>query len=80
MARSLILPAVEFARALEAAGVVSELDSITRIVIDVDPRDLVKIYVERVAGPQLKDVAGLLGEMMHDGRAVNPDSAPGETP
>lgn len=77
MARNSILPAVQFARALEAAGVVSDLDSIQRIVIDVDPHDLVKVYVERVAGPELKDVAGLLGEMMRDGRAVSPDAPKG---
>jgi hypothetical protein len=73
MATNSILPAVQFARALEAAGVVSDLGSITRIVIDVDPRDLVKVYVERVAGQELKQVAGLLGEMMRDGRAVQPE-------
>lgn len=73
MASNGVLPATEFARALEAAGVISDLDSITRIVIDVDPCDLVKVYVQRVAGPELKLPAGLLGEMMRDGRAANPD-------
>jgi hypothetical protein len=72
-----ILPAVQFARALEAAGVVSDLDSITRIVIDVGPRHVVRVYVERVAGPELDQVAGLLGEMMHDGRAADPDAPRG---
>lgn len=71
MASKGILPAAEFARALESAGVVSDLDTISRIVIDVDPGDLVKVYVERVCGPELKQVAGLLGEMMAGGRAVD---------
>lgn len=77
MAKNSILPAVQFARALEAAGVVSDLNSITRIVIDVDPRDAVKVYVERVAGPALTEVTGLLGEMMRDGRAVDPGAPKG---
>jgi len=65
-----VISAVQFARALEEAGVVSDLNSITRIVIDVNPADVVKVYVERVAGKPMKEVAGLLGEMMHDGRAA----------
>lgn len=77
MASKGILPAVQFARALEAAGVVSDLDTITRIVIDVDPRNVVQVYVQRVAGPELKQVAGLLGEMMRGGRAENPDAPRG---
>lgn len=77
MSANSILPAVQFAKALEAAGVVDDLNSITRIVIDVDPGDMVKVYVERVAGPALKDVAGLLGEMMRDGRAADPDAPKG---
>lgn len=76
MSRS-FLPVAEFARALEAAGVISDLDSVTRVVIDLDPRDVVKVYVERVAGPEIKGVAGLLGEMMRDGRAVDPDAPKG---
>jgi hypothetical protein len=74
MAKNSILPAVQFARALEAAGVVTDLDSIQRIVIDVNPAELVTVYVQRVAGPELKEAAGLLGEMMRDGRAANPDA------
>jgi hypothetical protein len=74
------LPVAEFARALEAAGVVSDLDSIERIVIDLDPHDVVKVYVQRIAGPEIKQVAGLLGEMMRDGRAVNPDAPREHTP
>jgi hypothetical protein len=71
------LPAAEFARALEAAGVISDLDSITRVVIDVNPGEVVTVYVERVGGPALKDVTGLLGEMMRDGRAQNPEAPRG---
>jgi len=72
MATNSSLPAVQFARALEAAGVVTDLDSIERIIIDVNPAELVTVYVKRVAGPQIREAAGLLGEMMRDGRAVNP--------
>lgn len=70
MASNSILPAVQFARALEAAGVVSDLDSVERIVIDINPAEVVTVYVKRVAGPELAQVAGLLGEMMRDGRAT----------
>ena len=72
-----VMPAVQFAKALEAAGVISDLDSITRVIIDVDPRDAVKVYVQRIAGKQVNEVAGLLGEMMRDGRAKVDD---GERP
>ena len=75
MAYNGLLPAVQFAKALEEAGVISDLDTITRIVIDVDPANVVQVYVQRVAGPELEQVAGLLGEMMRDGRA-----APGHVP
>ena len=66
----------EFFRALEAAGVISDLDSITRVIIDVRPGEMVQLYVQRVAGQPLKEVAGLLGEMMRDGGAAVAGEAP----
>ena len=77
MPSSSYLPVAQFAKALEAAGVVSDLDSITRLVIDVNPAEGVTVYVQRVAGPELKDIAGLLGEMMRDGCATNPEAPRG---
>ncbi|MGH6654063.1 MAG: hypothetical protein ACRDVE_02525 [Actinocrinis sp.] len=80
MASNGILPATQFAKALEAAGVVSDLNSIERIVIDVNPAEPVTVYVKRVAGPELKQVAGLLGAMMADGRAETAEPAQAHAP
>lgn len=62
----------EFAAALQAAGVIGDPNEIARVIIDVNPAEGVQVYVQRVAGPQLPEVAGLLGEMMRDGRAASP--------
>jgi hypothetical protein len=59
-----VMTSVQFAKALEEAGVVTDLDSILRIVIDVNPAECVQIYVQRIGDRRLLDVAGILGTMM----------------
>lgn len=59
-----ILTGRAFAKALEEAGVVSDLNTIERIVIDVTASDLVRVYVQRTGDERLPAVAGLLGAMM----------------
>ncbi len=49
-----------FAKALEAAGIVSDLDTIERIVIDVQAQNLVKIHVQRTGDERLIDLAAIL--------------------
>jgi hypothetical protein len=55
------IPGREFAKALEAAGIVSDLDTIERIVIDVRP-DRVDIHVQRAGTKRLLGVAPLLAD------------------
>ena len=50
----------DFARALEQAGVVSDLNSIERIVIDVRADDMVRVHVQRLGDERLIDLAALL--------------------
>jgi hypothetical protein len=50
----------QFAKALEAAGVVSDIDSITRIVIDIDPAKLVEIHIQRAGDARLLDIVPML--------------------
>ena len=50
----------QFAQALEAAGVVSDLSTIERIVIDVTASDFVKVYVKRIGDERLINLAELL--------------------
>ena len=54
----------EFAKALEAAGVVSDLNTIERIVIDVQAMQPVRIYVQRIGDEQLLPAAGILGMLL----------------
>jgi hypothetical protein len=50
----------KFAAALEAAGVISDLDTIERIIIDVDPAKMVTIHVQRVGDERLLEIAAVL--------------------
>ena len=50
----------KFAKALADAGVVSDLDRIKRIVIDVRPDDVVRVHVQRIGDGRLIDVAAML--------------------
>lgn len=49
-----------FAQALADAGVVSDLNTISRIVIDVTANDAVKVHVQRFGDERLIDLAALL--------------------
>lgn len=65
-----------FAKALEEAGVISDLNSITRVIIDIQPGDLVRVYVERVGENRLLDAfSGPLGMMLAE-HAPEPEYAP----
>ena len=65
---------VAFAKALEEAGVISDLDSITRIVIDIQPGDAAHVYVERIGEKRLLDAfKGPLGMMLAENA---PEPAP----
>ena len=55
-----------FAKALEEAGVVSDLNTIQRIVIDIDA-DMARVYVQRIGDKRLLDaISGPLGMMLAD--------------
>jgi hypothetical protein len=63
-----------FAKALEEAGVISDLNSITRVIIDIQPGDAVRVYVERVGDNRLLDaISGPLGMMLAENE---PEPAP----
>jgi hypothetical protein len=38
----------QFAKALEAAGIISDLDSIERVIIEICASDVVRIHVQRI--------------------------------
>ena len=57
----------EFAKALEAAGVVSDLNTIERIVIDVRADDVVHVHVQRMGTERLLSIAPLLPPLIEDG-------------
>jgi hypothetical protein len=65
----------EFAKALEAAGIVTDLNTIERIVIDVPAHDLVRIHVQRVGDERLPSIAEMLAEPCCDlhGRNCEPE-------
>lgn len=64
-----------FAKALEEAGVVSDLNSITRIVIDIQAGDAARVYVERIGDKRLLDaIKGPLGMMLADARTAEPEA------
>jgi hypothetical protein len=50
----------EFAKALESAGVISDIDSILRVVIDIDPAKCVEIHIQRVGDERLLGVVPML--------------------
>lgn len=53
-----------FAKALEDAGVVSDLGTVQRIVIDIDAT-MCRIYVQRIGDKRLLDAfSGTLGMML----------------
>lgn len=64
----------EFARALEAAGIVEDLNTIERIVIDVRAGDLIKLYIQRIGDERLPLIASMLAEQCCDmhGRNCEP--------
>lgn len=67
-----------FAKALEEAGVISDLNSITRVIIDIQPGDVARVYVERVGDKRLLDAfSGPLGMMLPHAAA---DCRPAEGP
>ncbi|HEY5396209.1 MAG TPA: hypothetical protein VIL16_12510 [Trebonia sp.] len=54
-----------FAKALEEAGVVTDLNTVQRIVIDINGWDAVHVYVERIGDSRLLDAfKGPLGMML----------------
>lgn len=44
------------AKALAEAGIVYDLDTVQRIVIDLRTNDPVRIYVQRIGGPELAEL------------------------
>jgi hypothetical protein len=65
----------QFAKALEEAGVISDLNTVQRIVIDVNGWDAVQVYVQRIGDSRLLDAfSGPLGMMLADARAAEPDA------
>ena len=50
----------KFAKALEDAGIVSDLSTIERIVIDVRSDDAVRVHVQRIGDDRLIDLAAIL--------------------
>jgi hypothetical protein len=52
----------QFAKALEAAGIISDLDSIERVIIDIRSGDLVRVHVQHAGDERLLSVAGMLAE------------------
>jgi hypothetical protein len=56
----------EFAQALEAAGVVSDLGTIERIVIDVRAAGAVHVHVQRIGTERLLSIAPLLPPLIED--------------
>jgi hypothetical protein len=55
-----------FAKALEEAGVVSDLDTVERIVIDIDAT-IARVYVQRIGDSRLLEaISGPLGMMLAD--------------
>lgn len=63
-----VLTAPVFAKALEDAGIIKDRHRITRIVIDVDPSDAVKIHVTYIGDDRLLEVTQLLaGAEVHCG-------------
>ena len=49
-----------FAKALEEAGVISDLDNIERIVIDVQVYQPIRVHVQRLGDERLIDLAGMI--------------------
>lgn len=45
---------------LHEAGLIPSPNNVTRVIIDINPRDAVKVYVESIAGESLIDIVGLL--------------------
>ena len=63
-----------FAKALEEAGVITDINRVERIIIDVaDAMAPVRIYVQYIGDKKMLDVAGVLGLMLAD---VAPEPAP----
>jgi hypothetical protein len=50
----------DIAKALEEAGVVTDLDSVIRIVIDIDGTSLPAVYVQRVGDDRLLGIVPML--------------------
>lgn len=55
-------PAREIVKALDAAGVISDIDGISRIVIDIQAGALPQVFVQRDGNGALADLAPLLAE------------------
>jgi hypothetical protein len=55
-----LIPGQVFARALEAAGIIEDLDAIERIVIDVRGGEPVRLYVQRLGDDRLPSIAAIL--------------------
>lgn len=67
---------IAFAKALEEAGVISDLSSITRVVIDIQMGDTARVYVERIGDGRLLDAfKGPLGMMLAE-NAPEPEYVP----
>jgi hypothetical protein len=50
----------QIAKALEEAGVISDIDSILRIVIELDPAKLPEIHIQRVGDKRLLGIVPML--------------------
>lgn len=65
-----------FAKALEEAGVITDINRVERIIIDVaDAMAPVRIYVQYIGDKKMLDVAGVLGTMIAEA-APEPEYVP----
>jgi hypothetical protein len=52
----------QFAKALEAAGIISDLDSIERVIIEICASDVVRIHVQRIGDVGDERLLPLVGD------------------
>ncbi len=46
---------IHFAEALEKAGIISDLNTIARVIIDIKAGDVIRLHVERIGDQRLLD-------------------------
>lgn len=62
MTSSGVLHSRQFAEALESAGVVSGIDSVERVVIDIRAGQFVEVYVQRTGDERLLGIVPMLAD------------------